>query len=384
MMGATGLINITGRAAIDKKTKHLVQRLRPGEIAVINHKDIDSTSARMLVECAPAAVINASKSISGRYPNAGPGIIVEAGIPLIDDVGNAIMTSLLEGDTISIKDGAIIKDGIVLAKGELLTLERIRELENESRSNLAQELEAFARNTLHYISEEKFLILDPVEVPKIKTSFKGRHALIVVRGEGYKEDLAIMRSYINEMKPVLIGVDGGADALLEIGLRPDLIVGDMDSVTDNALLCGAEIVVHAYGGERNDAPGLARVEKLGIKPAIFPIQGTSEDMAMLLAYEEGADLIVAVGTHSNLIDFLDKGRAGMASTFLTRLKIGSKLVDAKGASRLYRRIPGLKDYLLLFAAAGVVMLVIMFQSPAVRTWFGFIILKLRSLFNIWI
>lgn len=373
---------ISGIARIDKKTKHLAQRLHAGEIAVIDHKDIDSTSARMLVDCRPLIVINAEKSISGRYPNTGPGILLHAGIPLLDDAGKGIMTAIREGAVVTISGTDVFMDDVVVASGINLTLDDIHMMEEKSRLNLSDELEKFAQNTLAYIRQEKFLILDPVDVPEIKTSFKGRQALIVVRGEGYKEDLAVIKSYIIDMKPVMVGVDGGADALLELGFTPDIIVGDMDSVTDRALLCGSEIVVHAYGSGEREAPGLSRIRKLGLEASVFPIQGTSEDMAMLLAYEKDADLIVAVGTHSNLIDFLDKGRAGMASTFLTRLKIGSKLVDAKGASKLYRRMPGVKEYLSLFAAAGAVILVIALQSPAVRTWFGFILLRIKSLFNL--
>lgn len=371
------MLHVTGTARVDRKTKHLAQRLGRGQIAVIDHIDLDSTCARMLVECRPAVVINASSSISGRYPNTGPGILLEAGIPILDNVGAEIMDAVSEGDEIRIEGNTVLKNGLKVASGSGLTKAEIARLSEASRSNLAAELEKFAQNTLRFIQEEKFLILDPVEVPEVKTKIADRHALIVVRGEGFREDLAIIRSYLYGVKPVLIGVDGGADALLDMGFKPDLIVGDMDSVSDESLTCGAEIVVHAYGNGK--APGLARVRALGIEPAVFPIQGTSEDMAMLLAYEKGADLIVAVGSHSNLIDFLDKGRAGMASTFLTRLKIGSKLVDAKGVSRLYRQTPGIKELIVLVAAAAAPVLVVASLSPAVRTWANLVLFKIRRL-----
>jgi uncharacterized membrane-anchored protein len=373
------VLRVTGKARVDKKTKHLAGRLEKGEIAVIDHQDLDSTCARMLVDRRAAAVVNASPSISGRYPNTGPGILLNAGIPILDNVGPEIMAVVEEGDEVRIEGETVWRNGSPVASGKMLSLQDAVRLTDESRSNLAVELEKFAENTLRYIQEEKFLILDPVEVPELKTRIEGRHALIVVRGEGYREDLAIIRSYLHEVKPVLIGVDGGADALLEMGFKPDLIVGDMDSVSDEALLCGAEIVVHAYGNGDRKAPGLARVRKLGLDAVVFPIQGTSEDMAMLLAYERQAEMIVAVGTHSNLIDFLDKGRSGMASTFLTRLKIGSKLVDAKGVSRLYRRMPGPKEFLILVAAAAAPVIVVVLHSPAVRTWASLVGFKLRRL-----
>ena len=376
------MLSITGTARVDKKTKHLSGRLGKGEIAVIDHKDLDSTCARMLVDRQPAAVINAAPSISGRYPNTGPGIVVGAGVPLIDNVGPEIMTDVRDGDCISIEGSRISINGKQVATGCSLSSEDIARLSEASRANLATEIEKFAENTLYYVQEEKFLLLDPVEVPSIRTRFAGRHALIVVRGDGAIEDLATIKSYLQDVKPVLIGVDGGADMLLESGFVPDMIVGDMDSVSDTALRCGAEIVVHAYGSAGKGAPGLARVQKMGIDAAVFPIQGTSEDMAMLLAYEKGADLIVALGTHSNLIDFLDKGRAGMASTFLTRLRIGSKLVDAKGVSRLYRRTPGAKEAFIIVAAALAPLFAVALLSPSVRTWAGLIGYKIRRLLGL--
>lgn len=376
------MLNISGTAKIDKKTKRLAGRLSRGDIAVIDHVDLDSTCARMLVEKKVSCVINASKSISGRYPNTGPSILLEAGIPILDDVGPGIVTELREGDEIRIENDTVFRDGTAIASGKVLSHQDICQLMEDARRNLSSELEKFAENTLRFIREEKFLILDPVEVPELRTQIAGRHALIVVRGEGYREDLAIIKSYLQDVRPVLIGVDGGADALLEMGFKPDLIVGDMDSISDDTLRCGAEIVVHAYGNGDRRAPGLARVKKLGLDAKVFPIQGTSEDMAMLLAYELGAELIVAVGTHSNLIDFLDKGRAGMASTFLTRLKIGSKLVDAKGVSRLYRRTAGMKELLVLVAAAAAPVLVVVSKSPTVRTWAELLFFKIRRLLGV--
>lgn len=324
----------TGRARVDRRTKNLTKRLRPGEVAVIDHDDIDRVSAEALAACRPSAVVNAGRSITGRYPNVGPEILLGAGIPLIDAAGPALMDSVTEDDWLHIDGPRILRGGVEVAAGRVLTLEIVEEEMAQARAGLSSQLEAFAQNTMEYLVREKDLLLDGVGVPDIATDIEGRHALIVVRGYHYKEDLQILRHYIREFKPVLIGVDGGADALIEAGHRPDLIVGDMDSVSDDALRCGAEVVVHAYRDGR--APGVERVEALGVSPVVFPATGTSEDVAMLLADDKGATLIVAVGTHATLVEFLDKGRKGMASTFLTRLRVGSKLVDAKGVSRLYR------------------------------------------------
>jgi thiamin pyrophosphokinase catalytic region protein len=352
---------------VDARTKKLTKRLRPGEIAVIDHTDLDRVSAEALVECQPVAVLNASPSVSGRYPNLGPGILLEAGIPLVDDLGPDIMR-LREGQEVTVDGAQVIRKGEILAEGVAQTRQSVDEAMQAAKAGLALQLEAFAANTMEYMKAERDLLLNGVGMPDIDTSMNGRHVLVVVRGYSYKEDLAALRPYIREYKPVIIGVDGGADAVLEAGLKPQIIVGDMDSVSDKALACGAEVVVHAYRDGR--APGLGRVQDLGVDHKVFAATGTSEDIAMLMADEAGAELIVAVGTHATLLEFLDKGRAGMSSTFLTRLRVGSRLVDAKGVSRLYRtRISGWQLFLL--ALAGLVALVVaLMATPAGQTFLG--------------
>jgi len=340
------LPGISGTVRIDVRTKDLTKRLKPGDIAIIDHQDIDKVSAEAVLACRPVAVINAAHSITGRYPNMGPEILVDAGVPLLDNVGNDILLTLKDGQSARLDGDTLYLGDVVVAKGILFDREIVAAAMIEARAGLAVQLEAFAANTMEYLRRERALLLDGVGVPDIKTVLEGRHALVVVRGYHYKDDLQTLRHYIREFRPILIGVDGGADALLEAGHRPHLIVGDMDSVSDATLSCGAEIVVHAYRDGR--APGLERVRELGLDPVVFPATGTSEDVAMLLADDKGASLIVAVGTHATLVEFLDKGRSGMASTFLTRLRLGGKLVDAKGVSRLYRsRISNLSLAVLL-------------------------------------
>jgi len=366
----------SGAVRVDARTKKLTKRLQAGEIAVIDHTDLDRVAAEALVEARPAAVLNAAPSVSGRYPNLGPGILLDADVPLIDDLGPDIMR-LHEGQHVEVDiDGEgdeaakvrVAGESGVLAEGVLQTRRTIEAAMDAARQGLSVQLEAFAANTMDYLRGERDLLLNGVGVPEIRTQMSGRHVLIVVRGYSYKEDLKALRPYIREYKPVIIGVDGGADAVLEAGLKPDMIVGDMDSVSDKALGCGAEIVVHAYRDGR--APGLARVEELAVDHEVFAATGTSEDIAMLMADETGAELIVAVGTHVTLLEFLDKGREGMSSTFLTRLKVGGRLIDAKGVSRLYRaRISGWQ--LSLLALAGLVALFAALAStPGGQTFLG--------------
>lgn len=361
---------VRGAVRVDARTKDLTKRLRPGEIAVIDHQDIDKVSAEALLACRPAAVVNASPSISGRYPNLGPEILVEAGIPLIDNVGKDVMHDLKEGQLVAVVGDDVLVDDRVVATGTAFDLALVEAEMSEARAGLAVQLEAFAANTMEYLRRERDLLLDGVGVPDITTELEGRHALVVVRGYHYKEDLQTLKHYIREYRPVLIGVDGGADALIEAGLKPDLIVGDMDSVSDSTLRCGAEIVVHAY--RDGNAPGLERVQRLGVEPVVFPATGTSEDVAMLLADDKGASLIVAVGSHATLVEFLDKGRSGMASTFLTRLRVGGKLVDAKGVSRLYRsRISNLSLAVMLLVGLSA-LFAALWATPGGRAFLGVI------------
>jgi uncharacterized membrane-anchored protein len=370
---------ITGPARIDRRTKNLTKRLQPGDIAIIDHTDIDAVAGQALVACRPAAVVNASCSISGRYPNLGPQIIHQAGIPLLDDVGPDVLTALHEGDVVRLHEGALWVGDNVVAKGAELDDASIAAAVETARAGLAVQIESFAANTMDFLRRERALLLDRAGVPQIETMIEGRQVLIVVRGQQYKEDLAILRPYIREYRPVLIGVDGGADAILEAGYRPDIVLGDMDSVSDRALTCGAEIVVHAYRDGR--APGLERVRELGLDPVVFPAAGTSEDVAMLLADDKGAELIVAVGTHWGLVDFLDKGRAGMASTFLTRLRVSDKFVDAKGVSRLYRHRISTVQLVLLAVAGLVAMGAALSATSAGQTFYGLLGARLDDILS---
>ncbi|MEX2290848.1 MAG: putative cytokinetic ring protein SteA [Mycobacteriales bacterium] len=379
---AERLPGTVGVARLDRRTKNLTRRLRPGEIAVVDHVDIDRVSADALVNAKVAAVVNAAPSTSGRYPNLGPEILLAAGIPLLDRVGDTVFGELREGDVVRL-DGDTLYDHRerVLATGTPQDAESIGAAAAEARAGLATQLEAFAANTMEYLLKERDLLLDGVGVPEIRTKLEGRHALIVVRGYDYREDLRALRPYIREYRPILIGVDGGADALVEDGYTPDLIVGDMDSVSDEVLRGGAEVVVHAYAD--GDAPGLQRVQDLGVQAIVFPAAGTSEDVAMLLADEAGASLIVAVGTHATLVEFLDKGRQGMASTFLTRLRVGGKLVDAKGVSRLYRqRISGWS--LVLLVLATLVAMAAAVSVSAAGQAYGSLLTDVWASFVFWI
>jgi uncharacterized membrane-anchored protein len=353
---------IVGVARVDPRTKVLVKRLNPGDIAVIDHADLDRVSADELIDCRVAAVVNAAKSITGRYPNLGPQLLLEAGIPLLDDVGSDVLIRVSEGALVRLDGDVLFAGDQAVAKGVLQDETTLAKSMQQAADGVTTQIDSFAANTLEFLRHEIDLLTSGIQLPELGTSMDGRHVLVVVRGYRYREDLRALRPYIREYRPVMLAVDGGADALLEAGYRPDVIIGDMDSVTDEALCSGAELVVHAYPDGR--APGLARLQSLGLDAVPLPAAGTSEDVALLVADASGASLIAVVGTHWTLEEFLDKGRPGMASTFLTHLRVGGKLVNARGVHQLYQsRISGWALLVLVLAAAVTLVIVVMF-SPA--------------------
>jgi uncharacterized membrane-anchored protein len=373
----TAVPPIVGPARLDRKTKNLVKRLNPGDIAVIDHTDLDRIAAEDLATSGAAAVVNCSRSSTDRYPNRGPLILARAGIPLIDAPAAPLFEELRDGDELVLHGGEIQARGIVLATGTVIGVDHATQQLERQRERISEALSEFARNTIEHVEDEGELLVGRLGFPPVRTDFRNRHALIVVRGTTYRRDLNTLHAYIQDTHPVLVGVDGGADAIISQGFKPDMILGDMDSATDAALTCGAEIVVHAYAD--GGAPGLERLQGLGIDPLVVPAIGTSQDVAMLLAHENGAELIVSVGAHFNLTEFLDKNRAGMSSTFLTRLRIGETLVDAKGVSRLYN--PGVRGWhMWAFVAVSLVVIVIVIaSSPALREFFDLLWLKIRNL-----
>jgi uncharacterized membrane-anchored protein len=366
---------IEGRARLGRRTKELVKRIGPGDVAIIDHADIDRIAAEELVATGVGAVVNVSRSTTGRYPNAGPLLLARAGVRLVDAPGAPLFDQLHDGEPVSLDGGEVRSNGHAVARGRVREAAELAEQMERQRDRIDEALEEFAENTIAHIRQERDLLSGRVELPDTRTSFRDRHVLIVVRGTTHRRDLQALRAYIADVRPLVVGVDGGADAILEAGLQPDVVLGDMDSAGDEALRSGAELIVHAYSD--GHAPGRERLDRLGLEHTVIPAPGTSQDVAMLLAFEKGARLIVSVGAHFNLTEFLDKNRAGMSSTFLTRLRVGETLVDAKGVSRLYD--PGIRGpQLALFALAFVVLLVVVVLStPPLANLVELVWLKIR-------
>jgi uncharacterized membrane-anchored protein len=372
----SGPVPIEGTARLGGRTKHLVKRLHPGDVAVIDHVNVDRIAAEELISCGVSAVVNASPSSDGKYPNVGPLMLARAGIRLLDAPETPVFDLLRDGQPVTVTgDGSVQVAGKEVLRGTVLT---VPELERElaaQRERIDEVLAEFAENTVEHVRQETDILTGSIDFPPARVSFRDRHVLIVVRGERHRRDLKALRSYIRDVRPLIVAVDGGADGVLEAGHKPDVILGDMDSASDSALSCGAELIVHAYPDGR--APGRERLLEMGLEHKVVPAVGTSEDVAMLMAHEKGADLIVSVGAHFNLIEFLDRKRGGMSSTFLTRLRIGEKLVDAKGVSRLYRPSTTLMPMVFFVVAFLILVTILIITSPALNDVFELFWLKVR-------
>ncbi len=368
---------VRGPVRRGRRTKLLVKKLHPGEIAVIDHRNLDRVSAEDLIAARVAAVLNCRPSAADEYPNMGPLLLVQAGIPLVDLPDDGLFDALKDGDPVELRGGDVLAGGVLLVRGSLQDPASVLAATELRRQEIGGALAAFARNTVEHMVEEQDLLSGKIELPRFDTDFRDRPALVVVRGVDHRADLHALRPYIRDVRPVLVGVDGGANAILEAGFRPDMIVGDMDSASEATLRCGAELVVHAYPDGR--APGRDLLEELGLTHKVVPAPGTSQDVAMLIAGEKGAQLIVSVGSQFNLVEFLDKNRRGMSSTFLTRLRLGEKIVDAKGVSRLYRPNPGIAPVAMILVVGVLVLAAVILATPGLRDVADLLWLKLRLL-----
>ncbi|GDY33610.1 putative cytokinetic ring protein SteA [Gandjariella thermophila] len=356
-----------GVARVDRRTGDLLRRIGPGDIAVLDRLDLDRRTAEALVAAEVAGVVNAAPSISGRFPNLGPEVLVAAGIPLVDGVGAEALRRIREGSTIRLHDGAVYQGQREIARGTEQTAELIAAQLVEAKAGMAALLEAFSANTVEFLRRERALILDGVGVPGLRTPLRGRQVLVVAAGPHVAEELRALRGYLREHRPVLVGVDRGAEILHAAGHKPGLIVGDPDGVPTEILRAaarrGAEVVVPAQPD--GHAPGLERVQDLGVAAVTFPASGSAEDLALLLAEAHGASLVVTLGLRAGLREFLDRDRLGEnPSAFLTRLKLGALLVDGSAVATLHRPRVSAGATLLLVAACAAAIAVALIVSGA--------------------
>jgi uncharacterized membrane-anchored protein len=357
---------VTGTARVDRDIDRLLRRVEPGDIVVLDVLDLDRATADALVDANIAGVVNASPSISGRYPNLGPEVLVGNGITLIDETGPEVFKKVKDGSKIRLHNGGVYAGDRRLALGAERTDEDINEMMHEAKSGLVAHLEAFAGNTIEFIRSESPLLIDGIGIPDIDVDLRRRHVVVVAEEPCAAEDLKALKPFIKEYQPVLIGVGTGADLLRKAGYRPQLIVGDPEQISADALKSGAQVVLPADAD--GHAHGLERIQDLGVGAMTFPAAGSAADLALLLADHHGAALIVTAGHTATIEEFFDRTRQHTnPSTFLTRLKVGEKLVDAKAVSTLYRsRISGGSIAMLVLAMLVAVIVALMVsQTDAV-------------------
>ena len=378
---------MTGVARVDRRTGDLLRRVSQGDIVVLDQLDLDRSTADALVRAAVGGVVNASPSISGRFPNLGPEVLVGAGIPLIDGVGQDALREIKEGSKLRLHDGTVFVGEREVAQGTRQTKESVADQMVEAKAGMSAQLEAFSANTMEFLRRERTMILEGIGVPQLTTIMKDRQVLVVAPGHEHVADLKLLKRYLGEHRPILIGVESGADSLREAGYKPDIIVGDPNGITTETLRSGAEVVVPAHPD--GHAPGLGRIQDLGIGAVTFPASGNAEDLALIIADTHDATLVVTVGFQATLREFLDRGRSGSnPSTFLTRLKLGSKLVDGKAVAALHRSRVSVAAIVLLVMAAMVAIAAAVAVSGVgaaysdwiIETWNSFVV-WLKGLFS---
>ncbi|MGB6766380.1 putative cytokinetic ring protein SteA, partial [Mycobacterium sp.] len=331
---------VVGTARVDRDIDRLLRRVCPGDIAVLDVLDLDRITADALVDAEIAAVVNASPSVSGRYPNLGPEVLVANGVTLIDETGPDVFKKIKDGAKVRLHNGGVYAGDRRLIHGTERTDDEIADLMQEAKSGLVSHLEAFAGNTIEFIRSESPLLIDGIGIPDVDVDLRRRHVVVVADEEDAADDLKLLKPFIKEYQPVLIGAGGGADVLRKAGYRPQLIVGDPSTLSTEILKSGAQVVLPADAD--GHAPGLERIQDLGVGAMTFPAAGSPADLALLLADHHGAALLVTAGHSANIETFFDRTRQhSNPSTFLTRLRVGEKLVDAKAVGTLYHnRISG--------------------------------------------
>lgn len=367
----------TGTVRMDRRLGNVLRRSNPGDIAVIEYLDLDRSSAEALLAHGVAAVVNAVPFISGRFPNLGPELLAQAGVVLLDDVGPGVFSRIKDGARVRVHEDDVYLGDERVASGRRLELEDVQRLMDEARGGLTTQLQSLTHNTTEFLRREQDLLLHGKGVPELRTRLTGRPVVVVARDFAHRDELQRIRSFIKEQHPVLVGADAGADSLIAAGLRPDLLVlgegglarpGGVESrvVSDKALTRSREVLLHSDASDR--LVGADRLDRLGVRAHRLAAGGATEDIALLVADIKGASLIVTVGTHATLDEFLDRHRSGLASTFLTRLRVGPRLVDARSIPLLYAGRVRLWQLALVLLAGLIALGAAIVTTPVGEQW----------------
>lgn len=357
----------TGVARFARRGDAADRALRSGDIAVVDLADLDRPQAEALVERGVRAVVNTASSSTGRYPNLGPRILADAGVPLVDHVGPGIRTRLRSGDTIRVEGGKIFKDEVLVAQGATLDDAAVTASLGEAERGLATRLESLTANASDHLERERDLLLGGARVPRLPSRLRKRPTVVVTKAHGWESDLKLIRRWLRDHDAVVVAVTDAADALLAAGITPHVLVGPVDRLSDRALRTVGEVVVTSASGRES---GHERFEKAGVDVQLFVATGSPTDLAILLADTNEAAVIVEVGAPDGLVEFLERGPVDVASSFVTRLRAGSRLVDAKAVGHLTGRSMALWPVLLVLLAGLVAVVVAVGVTPVGQDWLG--------------
>ncbi len=355
---------VIGPARLVRRPEEL-SSVRSGDVVVLDMVDLSAEAAQSLAERRVAAVVNVATSSSGRYPNLGPQLLVDAGIVLVDRVGEAVWQSLRSGDVVRVHEGAVFLGDITIATGVEMTSARVRDQLDEASSGLTNQLDSIVANAANTLRRDRAMLLEGAGIPAVATAIKGRPTVVVSDGPEAAADLKAIRSFIRDHDPVLIGVGAGADLLLDLGLRPNLLVGGGDDLSGRAIERSGEVVIVSAAG-RLDRP--EQFEAHGLQPVVFTAAGTAENLAVLLADHNDAAVIVLVGAPSRLVDVVDADTADAAGTFIARLRAGSRVVDAQAVSWFARQRLSWFTPLLLLLAGVVAVVAAVATTPLGHEW----------------
>jgi uncharacterized membrane-anchored protein len=336
-------VGVAGTARTDRRISALLPRLRTGDIAVLDQVDLDGPTAEALAEAGVAAVVNRAAMISGRFPNRGPQILLDAGIPMIDQAegtnGRDLLTAVADGRRLLLRGGTVSVGDDVVAEGRSLTAQDVADQLTGAEAGMSTQLHTLTHNSAEFLRREEALLLHGEGIPRVRTKLKNRPVVVVGQGPDDVAELRRIRRYLREVKPVVVATGEGLALARAAGVSPDVVV--LDSRAEDLPLakelrsCRDVVVTEAPGGVRSEGAGSDRFDRIGVRAVPMRTTATPADAALLLADAGGATPIVAVGLRGTVEEFLDGSREGIGSGYMTRLKVGPRLVDATAVPLLY-------------------------------------------------
>ena len=372
---------VVGTARVERRARDLPSRIQPGDIAVVDHVDMDRRTAQGLVDAGAVAVLDAAAIITGRYPNLGPQTLVGSGLQVVDSLGPALLAAVHDGARVRLHDGVVYVEDVEVARGRVLDEELVAAEMATARAGLVNHLAALTHGSTELLRREEDLLLHGRGVPRLATRLEGRPVVVIAPGADLDADLAEVRAFVREQHPAVIAVGTAADAARAAGLRPDVVVVDATDEQPSAAVLKAarDVVLHADGGA---GTGLQeQLERLGVRPVRCATSLAPEDAALVVADAADPAVIVVVGMRASLEDMLDRQRPGLAGTYLTRLKTGPRLVEVAALRHLYSGRVRPWHLLLVLLAGLVALAAAVAVTPVGHEWADSLAATLSDLFD---